>query len=67
MNPFGTSYDNGTDYPDWVGCPLLVHRRCISPMYEISNRISYNGIMKQQTLPPSDGKVESLFTKNRSG
>lgn len=36
MNPFGTSYDNGTDYPDWVGCPLLVHRRCISPMYEIS-------------------------------
>lgn len=61
MNPFGTSYDNGTDYPDWVGCPLLVHRRCISPMYEISNRISYNGIMKQQTLPPSDGKVESFI------
>ena len=61
MNPFGTSYDNGTDYPDWVGCPLLVHRRCICPMYEISNRISYNGIMKQQTLPPSDGKVESFI------
>lgn len=67
MNPFGTSYDNGTDYPDWVGCPLLVHRRCISPMYEISNRISYNGIMKQQTLPPSDGKVESFIYENRSG
>ena len=30
-------------------------------MYEISNRISYNGIMKQQTLPPSDGKVESFI------
>lgn len=63
INPFGTFYDNGTDYPEWVGCPLLVHRRCISPMYEISNRISYNGIMKQQTLPPSDSKVASFISK----
>ena len=37
LNSFGTWLDNGTDYPEWVGCPLLVHRRCISPMYDISN------------------------------
>lgn len=61
INPFGTFYDNGTENPEWVGCPLLVHRRCISPMYEISNRISYNGMMKQQTLPPSDSKVASFI------
>lgn len=63
INPFGTFFDNGTDYPDWVGCPLLVHRRCISPMYEISNRISYDGIMKQQTLPPSDAKIASFISR----
>lgn len=63
INPFGTFYDTGTDYPEWVGCPLLVHRRCISPMYEISNRISYNGIMKQQTLPPSDAKITSFISE----
>ncbi len=52
MNLFGTYLDNASDYPDWVGCPLIVHRRCISPMYDISNEISYNGIMKQQTRFP---------------
>ena len=53
-NAFGTYLDNQEhpDFPDWVGCPLLVHRRCISPMYEISNAVSYNGMMKQQTRPP---------------
>lgn len=53
LNPFGTFYENGTNEPEWVGCPLLVHRRCIAPMYEISNQISYNGIMKQKTKMPS--------------
>lgn len=57
INPFGTFFENGTDYPDWVGCPLLVHRRCISPMYDISNQISYDGIMKQKTLPPAKEKT----------
>jgi hypothetical protein len=29
----------------WVGCPLKVHRRCIDPMFSITNRISYGGSM----------------------
>jgi len=29
----------------WVGMPLRVHRRCENPMFQISNRISYNGLM----------------------
>ena len=65
MNGFGTYLDNGTDYPEWVGCPLLVHRRCISPMYDISNEISYNGIMKQQTRQP-DLKKSETFVFDRS-
>ncbi|MCR5836039.1 MAG: hypothetical protein K6G88_06010 [Lachnospiraceae bacterium] len=64
LNHFGTFFENGTDYPEWVGCPLIVHRRCVSPMYEISNRISYNGIMKQQTLPPSQEKIERFILKH---
>lgn len=29
----------------WVGCPLLLHRRCLEPMFSISNKIAYNGKM----------------------
>lgn len=61
LNSFGTYMENGTDYPEWVGCPLLVHRRCISPMYDISNQISYSGIMKQQTQPPKSEKIEKFI------
>lgn len=60
LNPVGTFLQNGTDFPEWVGCPLLVHRRCISPMYEISNQISYGGIMKQQAAPPNEEKQKSF-------
>lgn len=65
INPFGTYFDTGTDYNEWVGCPLVVHRRCISPMYEISNSISYSGIMKQQTSAPSESEKKS-FALGRS-
>lgn len=66
MNAFGTYFDNGSDYKEWVGCPLLVHRRCISPMYDISNQISYNGIMKQQTeLPKKEDCEKFIFNKSQ--
>ncbi|MDE7332828.1 MAG: hypothetical protein K2O16_11470 [Lachnospiraceae bacterium] len=61
MNIFGTWLDNGTDYPEWVGCPLLVHRRCISPMYDISNEISYGGLMKQQTKGPKPERAAKFI------
>ena len=54
INPYGNYLENGTEYPEWVGSPLVVHRRCISPMYEISNTISYNGMMRQQTKEPTE-------------
>ncbi|MGN0639537.1 MAG: AAA domain-containing protein [Oscillospiraceae bacterium] len=64
MNKLGT-YLSGDNEPEWVGCPLLVHRRCISPMFEISNEISYAGIMKQQTEPPK-ADLEKKFVYERS-
>lgn len=60
LNPWGT-YLNG----EWLGFPLTVHRRCISPMYEISNEISYGGTMNQQTKSPSQEKAEG-FVFDRS-
>lgn len=54
INKIGTYLPNESDTPDWIGCPLLVHRRCISPMFDISNKLSYAGKMKQQTVNPKD-------------
>ena len=61
INPFGTFFSNAEGEKEWVGCPLVVHRRCLSPMYDISNQISYDGIMKQQTLPASDEKARGFL------
>lgn len=58
INPYGTYMENEHKEKEWLGCPLLVHRRCISPMYDISNQISYNNTMKQQTGAPSEKKAE---------
>ncbi len=60
INPYGTWFHADTDIPEWVGCPLVVHRRCISPMFEISNQLSYNNIMKQKTLLPDVEKQKTF-------
>ena len=36
----------------WLGCPLVLHRRCINPMFDISNEIAYNNRMFLKTMPP---------------
>ncbi|WP_231944457.1 DEAD/DEAH box helicase [Herbaspirillum seropedicae] len=37
----------------WAGLPLVVHRRCDRPMYDIANRIAYGGAMVYGTKDPS--------------
>ena len=37
----------------WVGCPLVIHRRCIEPMFSMSNNIAYNKRMFCKTQNPS--------------
>lgn len=65
LNRIGTYYTDGTQAL-WVGCPLVVHRRCISPMFDISNAISYDHIMKKQTKLP-DVIKETTFCRENSG
>lgn len=42
----------------WVGLPLTVHRRCDEPMFSISNKLSYDELMKFET--PKRGDISSL-------
>ncbi len=64
INPYGTLLGQD-DEQEWVGCPLVVHRRCIEPMYSISNTLSYDGTMKQQTAEPKLEKAcKFILTKS---
>jgi hypothetical protein len=45
-NAYGGWLGGGRDSL-WVGCPLRVHRRCASPMFDISNEVAYGGLMIQ--------------------
>ena len=51
-----------------VGCPLVVHRRCIEPMFSISNMISYDNRMFNKTHKKEDYlKQEQPFLIKKSG
>ncbi|MGB3293413.1 MAG: AAA domain-containing protein [Phormidesmis sp.] len=54
VNPFGTELEQLGE-PLWVGCPLRVHRRCIEPMFSISNAIAYGGKMVLATRASENG------------
>lgn len=41
---------------NWVGLPLVVHRRCDRPMFEIANKIAYDDAMVYGTTTPSPEK-----------
>jgi hypothetical protein len=40
----------------WVGLPLVVHRRCDKPMFDLANRIAYDGAMVYGTIAPPPAK-----------
>ncbi len=60
--PTGTVVGEGSD-AIWVGAPLRVHRRCDEPMFSISNRVAYDGLMVHQKKPsalswPASGWID---------
>lgn len=63
MNEF-----NGTIGERQVGCPLVVHRRCIEPMFSISNLISYDNRMFNKTNNKEDFlRPDQPFLLKKSG
>lgn len=63
INPYGAYLEQDDQEDLWVGCPLVVHRRCIDPMFSISNQLSYANTMISQTGKP---KSESEFIYSKS-
>ncbi|WP_290219112.1 AAA domain-containing protein [Kaistella yonginensis] len=57
INPLG-SYLTINNKEEWIGIPLRVHRRCISPMFEISNNIAYDNTMYNSTAKPCRVNVQ---------
>lgn len=47
----GTAITRESGEATWVGCPLRLHRRCDEPMFSISNRIAYGGLMVHGKTP----------------
>ncbi|MER5782725.1 ATP-binding protein [Streptomyces mobaraensis] len=45
LNPYGTWLREGDGEHVWLGSPLRVHRRCDRLMFDISNKIAYDGMM----------------------
>lgn len=67
LNRYGTvlastDKETGQDISTWVGCPLVIHRRCISPMFDISNELSYDNIMINEAKVR---KSEYIFEKSQ--
>lgn len=51
-----------------IGCPLVVHRRCIEPMFSISNMVSYDNRMFNKTNKKEEFlKADKPFLLKKSG
>jgi len=48
-----------------IGTPLLVHRRCENPMFMISNKLAYNGLMVHATASDSSDITELFRGQSR--
>lgn len=57
QNPFAGIIKNLDGSESWVGCPLVIHRRCKDPMFTVANELSYGGFMINKTID-SDNLID---------
>lgn len=58
VTPIGTYLPSDQDSDGiWVGAPLRVHRRCLEPMFSISNQVAYDGLMIHGRAGEIDGTL----------
>jgi hypothetical protein len=55
MRPYGVRHPLERD--QFIGIPIVMHRRCATPMFEIANAIAYDGRMKhaKKSKPSAHG------------
>ena len=56
---------NERSRPRRVGIPLLVHRRCQQPMFDLFNRIAYGGQMVHASGPPRATPISAALGSSR--
>lgn len=54
QNPLAGIIKNLDGSESWVGCPLVIHRRCKDPMFTVANELSYGGFMINKTIDSDD-------------
>ncbi len=54
QNPFAGIIKNLDGSESWVGCPLVIYRRCKDPMFSVANELSYGGFMINKTMDSDD-------------
>lgn len=59
-NRYGTYLQGSEGDLIWVGSPLRVHRRCDQPMFDISNKTTYDGMMVFGKNPAKDEVLPDL-------
>ena len=64
ISSYGFYKSQDCDNDSWIGIPLWVHRRCQYPMFNIANKLSYNGLMVQGN--PGYGKTGWFDVKGKA-
>ena len=54
QNLFAGIIKNLDGSESWVGCPIVIHRRCKDPMFTVANELSYGGFMINKTIDSDD-------------